>query len=1455
VLRLKFYYTLKRITVTFAIILTLIGYRALGQIPVANFTASPLAGCSPLVVNFLDQSSGNPTGWSWDFGNGATSSIKNPATTYFNPGNYTITLTVKNAAGTNTLTRTQYITVYENPTANFTGSNIAGCFPVRTQFNDLSTPGSGNSNVIWFWDLGNGTQSSQQNPYVVYTSAGNYTITLKVTNDKGCTKVAVKPNYVQVIQGVKADYTNTLPSVCRSPASISFTNNSTGPGVLTYWWDFGDGNTSALQNPVNTYNASGTYTVTLVTSSSQGCIDTLVRTNKISIGGINTAFTPPPNICVGNASNFQNTSTPVPISSNWDFGDGTTSSLVSPTKLYAAPGIYSVKLINNYGNCQDSVSNNIQVFAKPVSNFTAPVTTRCQPQLRVDFQDLSTNAVSWQWNFGDGNTSTQQNPSHAYNSYGNFDVTLITTNSFGCTDTLTKPAFVKIAKPVITFVNIPKKGCVPFPISPVANIVTLDAVNSYLWDFGDGNTSTASNPSYTYNTQGTYTVKLQITTSTGCTESLVMPAAIKVGTHPIVNFSGSPSPVCAYQAVQFTDLSAPADEWLWQFGDGSSSIDQNPQHNYTDTGYIDVTLIATNNGCRDSTKKVNYIRVLPPISRFSYTPNCSNRFSFQFTDQSIGATSITWNFGDGAVSSIKDPLHVYSAYGTYYVTQTVTNGACTHSFTDTVIATDESPDFHADKTVLCKPETISFYTDNVTIPNIKDYFWEFGDGYSYHAYVYIAYRYYTTAGTYTVRLITTDINGCKDTAIKTNYIRVNGPTANFTAINTSGCKGLNTTFNDLSVTDGVNAIVNWKWDFGDGFVQNMSAPPFQHVYNSKGTYSVKLTVMDAFGCVDSVSKPNIVMTTDPNPDFYSKDTLTCPKGFVYFTNSSTGDSSSSYSYMWDFGDGGTSSALNPVHSYTATGFYTVKLTLADLFGCVDSIVRNQYIQVNKPIASFTVDDSASSCTPFEVHFTNTSQYYYLSSWDFVGGSSTLGAPIFYYTLPGIYNVQLAVVSPGGCTDTVRKKIQVFDTAGTKIDYLPLFGCKPLQVNLNATTTGIYSFLWDYGDGVVDTAGSVNMIHIYNTFGNFVPKLILTDPAGCLIPVTGRDTIIIKGANLKFGLDRTFLCDSGRVNFIDSTTFNDPITSYYWNFGDGSTSNVPSPSHVYAGPGLYTAYLVVQTQLGCIDTLRVKSPIKIVQSPSISVGGDSTACILEPMLHTGIFQRSDTSAVSWSWIFPNGNTSNLQNPPNQAYSTAGNFSVYALATNSSGCTDSVIKNILVYPLPTVTMPGTLTLQAGFPITIPATYSSNVISYLWSPPDYLSCTNCPQPVTAAHFNTTYGVSFVDSNGCRNTGAINIVVICKNANVFMPNTFSPNGDGNNDVFYPRGRGIERIKMLRVFNRWGQVVYERRDFPINDPLSGWDGKYKGQKPQPDVYVYQVEVFCDNGEIIRFNGNIALIL
>lgn len=554
-------------------ITTLLGaFTASGQAPVANFTGSPLSGCSPQIVVFTDQSTGSPTSWSWDFGNGNTSTIQNPTATYFTPGTYTVTLTVSNANGTNTMTRSQYVTVYEPPVADFTTLTTSGCFPLRVQFTDLSTPGNGNTNVSWLWDFGNGTTSTQQNPVNVYTTAGSFTVTLKVTNDKGCTKTISRPNYIVITPGVKASFNNTLPVVCSAPADITFFNNSTGPPTLSYLWDFGDGNTSVQFNPVHTYATNGTYVVTLITFSTAGCVDT-VRSNPIVVGGFNTQFTYPASACTLEDVTFTNNSTPVPVSAVWDFGDGGSATTINATHSYATAGTYTVKLINTYSSCKDSVSQNITINPRPVADFSAPVTTKCEPPLTVNFQDLSTGgATGWQWDFGDGGTSVLQNPSHTYTTYGSFDVTLIATNSFGCTDTIKKVAFVKIRRAIIAIPQLPVRGCIPFTISPVPVINTLDAVTSYFWDFGDGFTSAVANPTHTYTIQGTYTVKLFITTSSGCTDSLVFRPGVTVGSKPVANFSAAPNPVCARQPVQFTDLSAPADEWFWDFGDGTTSI-------------------------------------------------------------------------------------------------------------------------------------------------------------------------------------------------------------------------------------------------------------------------------------------------------------------------------------------------------------------------------------------------------------------------------------------------------------------------------------------------------------------------------------------------------------------------------------------------------------------------------------------------------------------------------------------------------------------------------------------------------------------------------------------------------------------------------------------------------------------------------------------------------------------
>ena len=1252
--------------------------------------------------------------------------------------------------------------------------------------------------------------------------------------------------------GTEAHYKHTQPTVCRVPTTISFTNNTTGPGTLSYQWNFGDGNVSPQVSPNHTYTTPGTYTVMLVVTSSQGCTDT-AYSDPIEVGAITTSFDVSATICPNLPVSFTNTSNPAPSATTWQFGDGNSTNGLNATHTYAAPGTYTVRMYNTYPSCVDSAIQTITVAAPPVADFTAPITSKCQPDLTVNFQSQTPGATAWEWDFGDGGSSTQANPTHTYTAYGSFDVTLIATNAAGCKDTITKTGFINIRRAQVDMPQFPERGCLPHTVNfaPVVNAV--DAVTSWEWDFGDGGSSTSANPTHTYTVEGEYDVRLIITTSSGCRDTILYAEAVRVGNKPVANFVAQPIPVCGRQPVFFTNLTTPSDQWYWEFGDGGTSTLENPSYSYEDTGYFDVLLIATNFGCSDTLLRPLYTQVLPPIARFLPVADCNNRLRFTFTDQSIAPQSWEWHFGDGSpVVTTQNPTHTFPALGVYQVMLVVTNGSCRDSIQIPVRAVDENPDFSADQLAACKTADITFNATTANAANIVNYAWDFGNGTGSSASATIT-QTYTVAGTYTIQLVTTDINGCTDTMTRPNYIRINGPLANFDATNTNGCEGLVTTFNDLSATDGTNALTSWYFDFGDGSNQTFSAPPFQHTYNAVDTFTVTMIVTDAAGCKDSLTLADLVLTTDPIPNFNSA-VLGCPGAPINFNNQTI---PGNYSSFWDFGDGNTSTQTVPTHSYAASGLYTVKLIVTDNNGCVDSIVKPDYILIDEPAASFTASDSASSCLPFEVRFTNTSTYYISSFWDFGPGegSSTLTNPTHYFNSPGIYPVKLVVTSEGGCLDSVFYNIEVFDTAGSRMDYLPVGGCSPLQVDLHAFATGpIDTYFWDFGDGNTITTNTPTVSHIYTSYGDYLPKLIMEDPGGCLIPVQGIDTVFVIGAKAKFGIDRDLFCDFGTVNFTDSTTFNDPLTSYYWDFGDGNTSTDPNPSHYYAAPGLYTVQLVVGTGFGCRDTLTKNALIRVVARPDIRIDGDTVICVNESLVHLGAFNVPDTSAVSWEWSFPNGNQSNLQYPPQQFYIQPGNFNVVSMAMNSTGCRDTVNQGILVHPLPVANMPPQITIQNGFPVTIPAAYSANTVSWNWSPPTGLSCSDCPTPVAEPKFTTLYQVAFTDDNGCRNSSTIEIVVICKNANVFMPNTFSPNSDGNNDVFYPRGRGLERVKMLRIFNRWGEIVYEKRDFPVNDPVFGWDGTYRGQRPKPDVYVYQLEVYCENGDVIRLNGNVALI-
>lgn len=1436
---------------TFLVFCLLLASIVFGQAPTANFSAQSVSGCAPLVVSLQDLSTGGPTAWKWDFGNGNSSTLQNPSATYFLPGTYTVSLTATNSSGSNSITKTAYITVYDKPKVAFTADNTSGCFPLPVQFTDASVPSAGTSNVSWQWDFGNGEQANTQSPQYTFTASGQYTISLKVTNDKGCYASFTRPSYIRVPTGLSVSFDNTSVSRCQAPFPVTFNNTSTGPGTLSYVWDFGDGATSTQPSITHTYTAPGNYTVSLAVASTNGCQYTLRKPNLISIRNISTAFTAPDSICTRSLASFTNTSSPAPGSSQWDFGDGTTSNATSPTKVYPSAGTYQVRLFNNYGYCTDSFTKLLQALPLPTAAFTAPNTIQCKPPLTVDFKDASANAVSWFWDFGDSTSSTTQNPSHTFTRYGDYNVTLVVTNRFGCTDTLRKQMFVQIHKPVIAFPTLPQNGCVPYNAAFSAAVTTLDNITSYAWSFGDGSTSAAAAPTHTYPNQGNYTVSLTVTTSTGCTDSLTLPNAIVVGQKPIIDFTATPNPVCAFGNVSFTGITNEGDTWAWDFGDGSSSGLQNPLHGFTDTGRFTITLAVTNNGCQVKLSKPAYITVKPPIARFQFTKSCGRPKEFIFTDASVGAQSWTWDFGDGTKSNLQHPVHMYKDFGNYNVTLTVTNDTCSNSVTTTVAVFDVSPRFTADKRVACRVASIQFNAIVADPSHIASYAWNFSNGQPGNGAN--PQTTYDKAGDYTTTLITTDQYGCFDTVTQANHIRINGPTAGFTVSNGIGCRGLTALLTDHSTNDGQHPIAQWDWSYGDGQSGHFLQPAaFQHTYNDTGAFTLQLIVTDKIGCRDSLRLTDAVKTSAPKAAFVSNDTLTCLGSSVQLTNQT---SATNYTSFWTFGDGANSTDSSPVHLYADTGAYTVSLLIKDQNGCADSLKKPAFIQIKKTTASFSVSDSIGGCVPYEVRFTNTSSFYASSSWQFGLSGSNVANPIYTYTLPGTYQVKLTVTGRGGCVDSAKKQIAIYNDSVTKFSYSPFDGCRPLLLHTNISSPANMTYSWDFGDGNLVTTKNKDTAHLYITAGSFLPRLIISDSGNCILPFTGADTVFVRGANVKFGVDRTLFCDSGTVHFTDSTTSNEKIVQYNWSFGDGSFSASQNPVHTYLGSGLYPVSLITTSSSLCRDTATLSTRIKIVQSPAISILGDSVLCQNEKLLNTGTYLRSDTSAVQWFWQFPNGNTSVLMLPPAQRYTLPGNFVISAVAVNSSGCIDSASKNIHVNPLPVITGPATLTSLVGTPIPIqPMTYSSNVVRYVWTPSTGLSCTTCPQPVARPNFNTLYTVTATDSNGCRNAATVQVIVLCKNANVFVPNTFSPNGDGSNDVFYVRGSGLARIKSLRIFNRLGEVVFEALNFSANDASKGWDGTYKGTKLSPDTYVYQLDVFCDNSDSIRVDGSLTLI-
>ncbi len=1309
--------------------------------------------------------------WVWS-GPGIVSGGTSQIATVNQSGTYSVTIT--NASGCSYVIDTS-IVFYPNPSITVNSTSIC---PGQTA--TLTAVGSGAGALTYSWSPSAGfnfTNAGDSSGTIIPPSTTSYTVT--GTSVNGCTATAVAT--VTVSPGSPPTF--TVSPVCLGTPT-SFVNTTGGVGNI-YNWNFGDGtsqDTSTQQNPTYSYSLAGTYPVTLTVTAAGGCVSSLTQT--VTVSPVPTASFSAPAVCLGNATVFTSNITNG-NSYNWTFGDGninTTSS--NPSNTYTSSGTFAVNLtVTATGGCSVTATNTIVVSPSPTASFTvAPV---CQGTASFFDASASTPSVgaTYNWSFSGANPNTDvvtvQTDNHTYSASGTFPVTLIV--SIGtCSATATGNAVVNPFPTLGFTANHPCNGTGVNFTNTTANQA---AISNWNWNLGDGSATvtTATPAAYTYSAAGCYSVVLTATASTGCS-----------GTHDTIVYVHN-NPSAFFNAFE-TCLGIPSDfidsssilnpaclndhiiSWQWAFGDGgtatynSSTLPDTVKHTYATCGPYNITLtVTTNNGCSNvNTLTGDTVFCLPVVTAppsFSICPNMpvvTQTFSTTVTNGGPAFSewlSFSTHTGMPATDSITGGLNIVPAYNS-----TAQNLSCTNLI-DTVAAI-------AISNAGCQGN-ITYYTVSL-----------FPTPYLHH--------------------------------MKPDSICAN---QTITIPSFTACP-LNSTItwtNSNSGATGIGLAVN-----GSGNIGSFTGTNTTLAYNS-GQITATPT---SNGCIGIDSSFTIVI--NPIPVITATGATVCPGDNVPSPTITTNPAGVNYNWsvtnhtnigMPATGTGLPSPYIAPANN-NLTNQIGVVTYIATLNGCV-GIPAIDTINI-KPTPFVNAVPTSSYCPN---QLTNPINFTCLPvggapifTWSESGGIPRTGSVPSFTTVNTSLNGIIGIVFTVNATlnncqgPNSTFTISVLPNPVAKFSYATTCVGKPMSFTDESTvgaglTLGTWS--WDmnndeiYGDAatqnpqyIVSPAGwdSVGLIVYTNT----IPSCTATVKEDVYVnpnPVANFTGNILKG------------CPNVTTTFTDLST--PPpignIQSWVWNFGNGQTSNVPSPpSQIYTNTSPttiqpYTVSLVVTSDSGCTGSLVKPAYIQVYPRPEAN--------------------------FSWS-----PTTADINNPVITFVNQALGYSPYIISTS---------PNVYQYG------------QYGVQYNIGDTYATN---------DSLISNNSSFIHNYSYFDPndvleTYNVTqwVVNQYGCTDS-ILKQVEIQPIVTFYVPNAFTPNSDGKNEGFKGVGEGIDNSTYnLWVFDRWGLMIYHASD--IN---STWDGRMKGDEGKPvlqeDVYVWKVKFNDIFGTEHEYHGTVTLV-
>ncbi|RLF47925.1 MAG: hypothetical protein DRN10_03275 [Thermoplasmata archaeon] len=575
---------------------------------------------------------GSIVSWTWDFGDGNTSFLENPFHSYGDDGTYNVTLEIIDDDGNNGTAEAEIYVANVPPVANFTWVPPEPTDIDTVNFMDTSVDPDG-SVVNRTWDFGDGSTGYGENVMHEYESNGTYAVTLTVTDDDG--GVGTIQKYVDVWNVPPYANFSYSPISPSTSDMIQFNDTSVDPdgSVVNRTWDFGDGSIGYGKNAVHSYADDGTYAVMLIVRDNDNGTSNITKyVNVSNVAPLpDFSFSPssPRDVDVIHFTDASYDTDGSVVAWLWDFGDGHNSTLQNPTHIYSDDGIYTVKLTaTDDDGSSASVSKDIKVRNAPPTADFYYVPPSPDDMDNVSFYDSSGDAdgsvVAWHWNFGDGNISSEQNPSHAYSDNGVYAVRLTVTDDDGSNDTVIHSIIVANIPPVASFTYAPTN------ITDTDDVVFTDnssdsdgSIVNWTWDFGDGNISYGQNATHKYADDGAYAVKLTVTDNDGSSSSSTKEIVV-LNVKPVAEFSYTPEKPQEGKYVSFQNLSSDADGVVvnatWDFGDGFIERDGKLlSHKYDKKGVYEVTLTVTDDdGASSSVTKTIVVKAKEETSGFDF---------------------------------------------------------------------------------------------------------------------------------------------------------------------------------------------------------------------------------------------------------------------------------------------------------------------------------------------------------------------------------------------------------------------------------------------------------------------------------------------------------------------------------------------------------------------------------------------------------------------------------------------------------------------------------------------------------------------------------------------------------------------------------------------------------------------------------------------------------------------